>query len=104
MPVIQLILSVNRQGHAELVSAEALVRIIAPDGSRLMPVDFLPQLTRTDTLVAMDIVMMQQPLKNLNLLIKLCHDLGVAVVIEGVERQEQLSGLLNTGSVKVQGY
>lgn len=61
----QPILSVDQTGQVELVSAEALVRIVTSDGTRLMPDDFLPQLTRTDTLVAMDIVVMQQTLKHL---------------------------------------
>lgn len=218
----QPILSVDQQGQVELVSAEALVRIVTVEGSRLMPADFMPQLTRTDTLVSMDIVVMQQTLNNLkqwvskglvsekftvalnisqalarsdqyakalegtlrglqlaasrvcielcddikpsdyefisrlqgigvkialdnfgvsrsnldrmsdlkpdivkidkrwvkqayavdseqahehmNLLVDLCQSLGVAVVIEGVERQDQLSGLLKIGPATVQGY
>jgi len=41
---------------------------------------------------------------HLDLLMELCAGLGVAVVIEGVERQAQLSGLLGKGEATVQGY
>ncbi|MBR1396196.1 MAG: EAL domain-containing protein [Selenomonadaceae bacterium] len=40
----------------------------------------------------------------LKFIMRLAHDLGMDVVIEGVETQKQLDYLANLGADKIQGY